>query len=120
MKRVLAAAVLLLCLMPWAVSSADAGDRRNGIYGKRAISYYRAPRHIRPKVYGFYFGGVGGYSYTARDVINTYRDSRVRYGSVNFYRDPFVDRQSSFGPFDHGFFFDSAIAPRGGYAPYQH
>jgi hypothetical protein len=29
-----------------------------------------------------------------------------------------VDRQTRFGPFDHGFFFDSGIEPRGGDSPY--
>ena len=57
---------------------------------------------------------IGFYSYTYRDVINTYGMSRARYGSMNSYRDPFVDRQTVNGPFDHGFFFDSGIAPRGG------
>jgi hypothetical protein len=61
---------------------------------------------------------IGFYSYTYRDVINTYGMSRSLYGSINTYRDPFVDRQTVAGPFDHGFFFDSAIAPRGGDAPY--
>ena len=41
-------------------------------------------------------------------------------GSMNSYRDPSLDRQTVNGPFDHGFFFDSAIAPRGGSAPYLH
>jgi hypothetical protein len=61
---------------------------------------------------------IGFYSYSYRDVINTYGMSRSLYGSINTYRDPFVDRQTPAGPFDHGFFFDSAIAPRGGDAPY--
>lgn len=111
MKRIFAAGLIFCFAMSWlAALPAAAG------HGKRVIRYYPAPK---PVVYGYVFRPIGGYSYTARDVINTYRDSRVRYGSVNFFRDPMVDRQSSFGPFDHGFFFDSGIAPRGGYAPYQ-
>lgn len=61
----------------------------------------------------------GGYSYTPSDTVNTYGDSRTKYGSLNSYRDPMADRQTKFGPFDHGFFFDSGIAPRGGNSPYQ-
>lgn len=118
MTRILAAGLALCFATAWMTPPAEAHHDRPGAHGKRVvIKHYRAPR---PAVYGYFFGPIGGYSYTARDVINTYRDSRVRYGSVNFFRDPMVDRQSSFGPFDHGFFFDSAIAPRGGYAPYQH
>jgi len=80
-------------------------------------AYYRK----RARVYG-YLGRrrVGGYSYAAEDVINTYGLTRSLYGSMNSYRDPFVDRQTSSGPFDHGFFFDSGIAPRGGDSPYLH
>lgn len=62
----------------------------------------------------------GGYSYSAQDTINTYGDSRVRYGSTNAYRFWGADRQTSSGPFDHGFFFDSGIAPHGGDSPYLH
>jgi len=77
--------------------------------------------HKRTRVYG-YVGRrrIGGYSYAAEDVINTYGLTRGLYGSVNSYRDPFVDRQTSAGPFDHGFFFDSGIAPHGGDSPYLH
>ena len=77
--------------------------------------------HRRARVYG-YVGRrrVGGYSYAAEDVINTYGLSRSRYGSINSYRDPFVDRQTTSGPFDHGFFFDSGNGPRGGDSPYLH
>jgi hypothetical protein len=63
---------------------------------------------------------IGFYSYTYRDVINTYGMARVRYGGMNSYRDPFLDRQTVNGPFDHGFFFDSGMAPRGGDSPYLH
>jgi hypothetical protein len=77
--------------------------------------YYRR-RAAQPRQ----FAGrrVGFYSYTYRDVINTYGMSRSLYGSINTYRDPYVDRQTPAGPFDHGFFFDSGILPRGGDSPY--
>ena len=76
--------------------------------------YRPRPAHARQ------FAGrrIGFYSYSYRDVINTYGMSRSLYGSINTYRDPYVDRQTSAGPFDHGFFFDSGILPRGGDSPY--
>lgn len=61
----------------------------------------------------------GGYSYNKEDSINTYGDSRSKYGAASSYRDPRLDRQTVAGPFDHGFFFDSAIGARGGDAPYM-
>jgi hypothetical protein len=61
----------------------------------------------------------GGYSYTYADSINTYGNSRTLYGGTWFYRDPMLDRQTSSGPFDHGFFFDSGVTPRGGESPYM-
>jgi hypothetical protein len=47
-------------------------------------------------------------------VASTGGNARSRYGSVNSYRDPFAERQTVAGPFDYGWFFDSATAPRGG------
>lgn len=79
----------------------------------RASEKYRG----RPQVRGF-VQRRGGYSYTPSDSINTYGNSRSNFGSTNSYRDPMADRQTRFGPFDHGFFFDSGIAPRGGNSPY--
>ena len=95
---------------PVAVATVETGEHPKS-------AYY----HRRARVYG-YVGRrrIGGYSYSAEDVINTYGMSRSRYGSINSYRDPFVDRQTSSGPFDHGFFFDSGIGPRGGDSPYLH
>jgi hypothetical protein len=61
----------------------------------------------------------GGYSYSQEDTINTYGDSRSKYGSTNSLRDPRLDTQTNSGPFDHGFFFDSATGARGGDAPYM-
>lgn len=62
----------------------------------------------------------GGYSYSYADSINTYGDSRTKYGSASTFRDPKLDRQTNAGPFDHGFFFDSGIGERGGDSPYMH
>jgi hypothetical protein len=62
----------------------------------------------------------GGYSYKYSDSINTYGDSRTVSGGGSEFRDPTLDRQSEAGPFDHGFFFDSAIGQHGGNAPYMH
>ncbi|SRR6056297_790760 len=87
-------------------------------YGRRSYKKRRRVRsRRRSQVRGFFLRG--GYSYRANDVANTYGDSRTRFGSVNSYRDPFVDRQTVAGPFDHGWFFDSAVAPRGGDSPYM-
>lgn len=61
----------------------------------------------------------GGYSYDQADAINTYGDSRSKFGGASSLRDPSLDKQTNAGPFDHGFFFDSAIGPRGGDSPYQ-
>jgi hypothetical protein len=61
----------------------------------------------------------GGYSYNQADSINTYGDSRSNYGNATSLRDPSLDKQSVAGPFDHGFFFDSATGPRGGDSPYM-
>jgi hypothetical protein len=60
----------------------------------------------------------GGYSYNQADTINTYGDARGRFGRSDSLRDPSIDRQTNFGPFDHGFFFDSGVGPRGGNSPY--
>ena len=80
---------------------------------------YRSSYRKRAPVARYHAGRrVGFYSYSYRDVINTYGMSRSLYGSINTYRDPYVDRQTPAGPFDHGFFFDSGIAPRGGDSPY--
>lgn len=61
----------------------------------------------------------GGYSYLPEDTINTYGDARSKYGSASSYRDPSLDKQTNAGPFDHGFFFDSATGRHGGDSPYM-
>jgi hypothetical protein len=89
-----------------------------------ASAYYRGARRAGgtargPRVAGFVQRRVGGYSFYAADTINTYGNSRSLFGNNNVYRHWGNDRQTPFGPFDHGFFFDSGIAPHGGFAPYQ-
>lgn len=71
-----------------------------------------------PQVKG-YAARRGGYSYSYEDTINTYGDSRSLYGATQSFRDPMLDRQTTAGPFDHGFFFESGVAPRGGNSPYM-
>ncbi len=110
-----AAAVLALC-----ANGAQAGERpeRGAYAGKTGHAKLRHHRkHAR--VYG-YVARRGGYSYEPADVTNTYGQSRTLFGSTSVFRDPFTDRQTPSGPFDHGFFFDSGIAPRGGDSPYLH
>lgn len=65
---------------------------------------------------------IGGYSYSQQDTINTYGDARTRFGGMNTYRDPNLDKQTEFGPFDHGFFFssgNSGLDNHGGDSPYM-
>ena len=64
----------------------------------------------------------GGYSYNASQTINTSGDARGRYGAADSLRDPNLDRQTNFGPFDHGFFYDTGNGPgqHGGNSPYLH
>ena len=102
--------------------AAQAGERRATTASQEAgehpkARYYRGKRGTR--VYG-YAARRGGYSYSTSDVVNTYGLTRNKYGSTNSFRDPAIDRQTGSGPFDHGFFFDSAIGPRGGDSPYLH
>ncbi len=94
------AAVAILLAIPAVTVSAEAGAK-NGGKGQGQASRR------------------GGYSYSQSDSINTYGDSRTKYGSASAYRDPSLDKQTVSGPFDHGFFFDSAIGLHGGDAPYQ-
>lgn len=99
------------------VSAHDRGWTRHKSYGasQSRARYYRKGARVR----GF-VRRRGGYSYAAEDSINTYGDSRGKYGSARSLRDPSIDRQTQGGPFDHGFFFDSGVAPRGGDSPYLH
>jgi hypothetical protein len=93
---------------------ADAAERPSSIRTFAANSahpksgYHRKKSPLQVTIYG---RRIGGYSYRWRDVINTYGSSPPPYLDVS---------QSPGGPFDSGFFFDSAIRPRGGNSPYLH
>jgi hypothetical protein len=124
-KAALALALGTLALMGFATAG-ETAERSTKQTVAADASYqptngrYAHRRATRTRGYPRGYRRIGFYSYTYRDVINTYGMSRARYGSINTYRDPFVDRQTVNGPFDHGFFFDSAIGPRGGDSPYLH
>lgn len=119
MFRTLFTAALLVaasCLM--LSVPADAGARKSASANQVGGAHPKSPYYRGgPRVKGF-VARRGGYSYSAADSVNTYGDSRSNFGGASSYRDPFLDRQSSSGPFDHGFFFDSGISPRGGNSPY--
>ncbi len=96
------AAVLLGAAIP------AGADGTKKVY--RAGSSYAAKGG--PRVRGYVLEKRGGYSYDPEDVANAYyshKDARYLFS---------YPRQSISGPFDSGFFFDSAIRPRGGDAPY--
>jgi hypothetical protein len=103
-----AGAIAALALTVTVADVAHAGDRAKA-----------SPYDKRPQVRG-YEARRGGYSYSYSDTINTYGDNRSVYGATQSFRDPMLDRQTNAGPFDHGFFFESGVAPRGGNAPYMH
>jgi hypothetical protein len=65
------------------------------------------------QVKGYAIRRRGGYSYSYPDSIST-------NGDRSAYRDHILNPQSPAGPFDSGFFFDSAMGYRGGQAPYMH
>ena len=100
----------------------EAAERRTTVVAGTAATHQpTSARYARKRTYAV--GGyrrIGFYSYSYRDVINTYGMSRTLYGGTNTYRAPFMDRQTPSGPFDHGFFFDSGMGPHGGDSPYQH
>jgi hypothetical protein len=114
-------AILLGCMITAGLfaGTAEAGDRRSGGWlqpglgqGHAKSSYYRGGPQVRG-----YVARRGGYSYSYSDTINTHGDARSLFGGTNVYRDRMLGRQG--GPFDHGFFFDSGVGLRGGYAPYM-
>ena len=120
-KAALALALGTLALMSF-TTVGEAAERRAKLVATTQASFQptkaRYSRRYAGPVRGYRGRRVGFYSYSYRDVINTYGMSRARWGSINSYRDPFVDMQTPNGPFDHGFFFDSGMLPRGGNAPY--
>ena len=115
-KALAVATAVALALL--ATGSMAQAEERSGVHGKKVHAGKSRLKHKRAtRVRGFQTRG-GYYSYTDSDVINTYGGSRTLYGGTNSYRDPFTDRQTTAGPFDHGFFFDSGMGPRGGDSPY--
>ncbi|MEL6373986.1 MAG: hypothetical protein AAFR04_08445 [Pseudomonadota bacterium] len=120
---VVAAASLAMASL-FTAQPAEAGGKKryhggyfgSGGYAARRSRAYRLGGRA-PQVRGF-VRRRGGYSYTYDDAINTTVNNRTTYGSPGVYRDPRLDTQSRAGPFDHGFFFDSGIAPRGGNSAY--
>lgn len=121
MNRLLLAAAFVAAVSVTAIVDAAAGPRQPKIDEGPAFSEHPKAAYYRkrsPQVRS-YVQRRGGYSYYAADSINTYGSSRTLYGGTMLYRDPMLDRQSSAGPFDHGFFFDSGTAPRGGDSPYM-
>lgn len=117
-RAILMAAVLVAATALSAAAPAEAGSRREAYASNGAAHPKSRIYRGGPRVKG-YVQRRGGYSYSAPDTINTYGDARTRYGGISSYRDPFLDRQTNAGPFDHGFFFDSGIGPRGGDSPYM-
>ena len=117
-KTALALAFGALALVGFATAGEAAERRAKPAVATEATYEPTKARYGRKRAVWRGHRRIGFYSYTYRDVINTYGMSRARYGSINSYRDPFVDRQTVNGPFDHGFFFDSGMAPRGGDSPY--
>ncbi len=122
MKRTLLATTLVALLGVATLQDASAGQRARKVEEGPAVSEHPKASYYRkrgPQVRGF-VQRRGGYSYYAADSLNTYGNSRTVYGGSYLYRDSRMDRQTSAGPFDHGFFFDSGVAPRGGDSPYMH
>ena len=130
MKRAMtAAAAMAVALITTAgTASADEKDKAAGarVVGEHRMTggYYGNGRRYhaykpRAQVRG-YVARRGGYSYYVDDSTNTYGDSRNLFGSAQSLRHWSYDRQTTAGPFDHGFFFDSGVAPRGGDSPYLH
>jgi len=120
MRNQLVMAILSATALIMAAPVAEAGERRAKSGVSSSGGAHPASRHYRSgaRVKG-YRARRGGYSYSFRDSINTYGDSRSNYGSASSLRDPMLDRQSTAGPFDHGFFFDSGTMPHGGDSPYM-
>ena len=111
MKRAILATALAAVLGFSMVSEGVADSSR----GERQTSY----RKKKPQVRG-YVARRGGYSYSYADSLDTYGSARTVTGGSRYYRDANLDRQTTSGPFDHGFFFDSGVSPRGGDSPYMH
>lgn len=113
--RSIAAVVAGLFAIGAAVIPAAPASANDGYQSAKSKKSYKKGG---PRVRGYVQRG-GGYSYDQFDSINTYGDSRGRYGSSLSLRDPQFGRQTEAGPFDHGFFFDSGVGKNGGDAPYM-
>lgn len=118
MKRILTAVAVAAAGLAIAGTPASAGPRKAAPQASGAehpnSSYYRGGPQVRG-----YVARRGGYSYSAEDSINTYGDSRSKYGAASSLRDPSLDRQTTSGPFDHDFFFDTGNGARNSEAPYM-
>jgi hypothetical protein len=84
-------------------------------YADGAKTRYKAKRATR--VRGYVQRG-GYYSYVDNDVINTRAWASSLFTSQSRFRTPLTDQQSSAGPFDSGFFFDSGLGPPFNDSPY--
>ncbi len=120
----MAASLKLLAIVGFISSSIACGSALAGPVAPTSIGHagsevqLTGSRSNGSKVKG-YTERRGGYSYNQADSINTYGDSRSKYGGASSLRDPSLDKQTDAGPFDHGFFFDSATGARGGDSPYM-
>lgn len=122
MRYLFAAAVMIATVAMTQNHDAWAGGKPRKAQEGPQLSEHPKSTYYRkraPQVSGF-VQRRGGYSYYSADSINTYGSSRTVYGGSFLYRDRLLDRQTGAGPFDHGFFFNSGIAPRGGDAPFMH
>jgi len=113
MKHAVMLAIGLACIgLPGSIAGIRLGDCHAETYAGEA-RYGKARHYRRPLEVTIYprRRRVGGYSFGPSDVVNTYHRNPPPYADV---------RQTPGGPFDSGFFFDSAIGPHGGNSPYQH
>lgn len=114
-------AALLFSVSPGQAADSDRKVERTAEISQTAHRpKHRSSRKKYTRVYGYSQRRVGGYSYDASDVTNTYGQTRSIFGSTNVFRDPMLDRQTRSGPFDHDFFYDSGIGLRGGNSPMLH
>jgi hypothetical protein len=113
-------AAVTLSLTAPAPAEAGSGKRYAGKYTKSYAKSANRRYRRSPQVRGYISRGGGGYSFNASDTVNTTASSgRTVYGGMNTYRDFRLGQQTTSGPFDHGFFFNSASMPRGGDSPYH-
>lgn len=119
MKRAVLLGTVVAAALAGAAGTTEAvaHDSRNGASEHPRSSYYRH-RGAKPQVRGYVLRR-GGYSYSYSDSINTYGSASTLYGSAPVYHWPMLERQTSAGPFDHGFFFDSGMGQNGGQSPYM-